>query len=339
MRTRTILCRLSLLALLLAACNGESTPPSGEPDVGTDAERADAVQDLAAPEPDGDLRDVAAPTDLPVEEDVVAPPVDAAADAGGPDLFDAVDVPQPVDAVDVTDASAPVCGFDFDCEPGERCEGGGCIPDEPVCGPDRDCPVEQDCVDGRCVDPGTSPHAGRVRIGEVLIDGNTDEDANGDGSVDAIEDAFVELVSVWSGPLDLGGWTLVERHFASGLPRHTFADGTLLAPGRAIVVFGGGAPPDETEDVLYLAANAADVGDAYGLDLDGGGDRLRLLDAEGRIVAEFAYGDAGPWPAVTDESLTRSPELLGDFLPHTQAEGADGAIFSPGTRADGRSFR
>ena len=64
-----------------------------------------------------------------------------------------------------------------------------------------------------------------------------------------------------------------------------------------------------------------------------------LLDADGLTVARFCYGGTGECAqaAASDESLTRSPELIGDFVPHTTV-GAGGSAFSPGTRADGTSF-
>jgi hypothetical protein len=40
----------------------------------------------------------------------------------------------------------------------------------------------------------------------------------------------------------------------------------------------------------------------------------------------------------TDQSLTRSPDLTGDFVPHTTAAGSNGATFSVGTQVDGAPF-
>ena len=38
--------------------------------------------------------------------------------------------------------------------------------------------------------------------------------------------------------LDIGGFTILEASMPV-LPRHTFDAGTVLAPGEAVVVFGG----------------------------------------------------------------------------------------------------
>ena len=192
------------------------------------------------------------------------------------------------------------------------------------------------CVEGKCLPEGVSPYAGAVRINELLSDGTADEDANQDGSVDAMEDEFVELVVVSNADVDLSGWRITEEDWDIWLPRHTFPDGTLLSPLTAVVVFGGGDSPDSTDAIFFATANAADPGTPYGLDLDDEGDELRLIDAEGRLVDVVTYGEA---PAsASDQSLTRSPDLVGPWLPHLDAADASGAVFSPGTRVDGSPF-
>jgi hypothetical protein len=184
----------------------------------------------------------------------------------------------------------------------------------------------------------SSPHFGAVIFNELLTDGTTNEDANGDGTIDAMEDEFVELVNVSGSAVDMTGWTLSEKDWDIHLPRHTFAAGTTPAPNVALVIFGGGDSPDSTASVIYATSNAQDPGIPYGLDLDDAGDRMVLLDSNGLFVDEFTYGDQGGTPAASDESLTRDPDLTGTFTPHTQATSASGAIFSPGTRVDGAAF-
>ncbi|MBN2494438.1 MAG: lamin tail domain-containing protein [Deltaproteobacteria bacterium] len=236
------------------------------------------------------------------------------------------------------DEARQPCELDYDCPAGQVCRLGFCEPFEPECEEDEDCEGEQVCREGICLDADLSPRWGSVIINEVLSDGSTDGDPNQDGSLDAMEDEFVELVNVSNQAVDLEGYTLVERDWDVFLPRHTFETGTQLQPLGAVVVFGGGDPPESTASVLYLGSNAEDPGFAYGLDLDDAGDRIRLLDADGLTVAVFAYGDEGGTPAVSDQSVTRAPDLTGDFVPHAEAEGAGGEIFSPGTRVDGSAF-
>ena len=114
----------------------------------------------------------------------------------------------------------------------------------------------------------------------------------------------------------------------------------LFAPGCAVVVFGGGDAPGATATTTFFSANAADPGIAFGLHLSTPADSMLLLDAQGAVVARFCYGGAGDCAltAAGDESLTRSPELTGPFVPHRGAAGSNGEPFSVGTRADGTPF-
>jgi hypothetical protein len=119
----------------------------------------------------------------------------------------------------------------------------------------------------------------------------------------------------------------------------------MLPAGEAYVVFGGGSPSEElqaTPGATFAAANPADSAFSFGLNLDDDGDVVRLLDPERREVARFVYGDACPDDdddcpaAVSDQSLTRSPDVDGDWTPHTEAE--EDTVLSPGTHADGSFF-
>ncbi len=183
-----------------------------------------------------------------------------------------------------------------------------------------------------------SPYYHDVVFNEVLSDGTADEDANGDGTIDAMEDEFVELVNVSAATIDLSGWTLVDTDWGVFLPRHTFPAETQLTAHGAAVVFGGGDPPASFATVLYATSNAQDPGTAYGLDLDNDGDRVTLRDSDGLVVDVFVYGNEGGIAATDDQSMTRDPDLTGDFTRHTEASGAAGAVFSPGTRVDGTAF-
>ncbi|MBN1770965.1 MAG: lamin tail domain-containing protein [Deltaproteobacteria bacterium] len=239
----------------------------------------------------------------------------------------------------------PACGDD-DSTPGDVVDGADSpdeTPAEAETGSDGDADLpddasaEADGEDDGGGDAPLSPLFGRIVFNEVLIDGLAEGDPNGDGDVDAVEDQFVELVNVDAAPVVLDGCTLVELDLAA-LPRHTFAEFTLAA-GNAVVVFGGGDAPEATATASFFSANAADPGIPFGLHLSAPADDLMLLDASGLLAARFCYGgtDGCPLAAAADESLTRSPERTGDFVPHTTV-GADGAAFSPGTRADGTPF-
>ncbi len=152
-------------------------------------------------------------------------------------------------------------------------------------------------------------------------------DANGDGQVDPVEDEFVEIVNSGLGPMDLSGWRL-EVGF--NLLVHRFPENTWLAPGSAIVVFGGGEPLGEFGDSLVQTASTG------GLELLNTGDILTLKRPDGQVLFTFTYGlEAGD-----NQSITRSPDITGGepLIKHSQAEGSAGALFSPGTRLDGTLF-
>ena len=123
------------------------------------------------------------------------------------------------------------------------------------------------------------------------------------------------------------------------LPRHTFAAYSFPA-GHAVVVFGGGDAPDPTATCTFFSANAADPGLPFGLHLASPADAIFLLDGDQKVVAYFCYGGTVDCPlaAASDQSLTRSPDVTGDFVPHKSAAGSNGAAFSVGTRVDGSAF-
>jgi endonuclease/exonuclease/phosphatase family metal-dependent hydrolase len=155
---------------------------------------------------------------------------------------------------------------------------------------------------------------GTVFINEVLIN-EPGSDVNGE---------FVELVNPGSAAVDLSGWTVSD---AAGL-RHTFASGTSLAAGKAVVVFGGaaGIPAGLTNAV------AASTGS---LNLSNSTESVIVKNAAGTTVdsATFASGLTG-----TDGvSANRSPDVTSGatFVLHT---GLSSSLSSPGKRANGTAF-
>jgi len=242
------------------------------------------------------------------------------------------------------DEGSTTCANHCDCSQGEACVEGSCVlGDEAIlCCENSGCTEGAACsnADGSAGLCGieTSPLFSKIVINEVLIDGTTDGDPNQDGEApDAVGDEFVEILNVSDAAVDIGECIVVEKNLAA-LPRHTFAHGLTLEPGKAIVVFGGGTAPDDTSSSIFVVANAADPGIPLGLHLNDDGDDLRILDKEGRLVAAFSYGENQEVQAPSDQSITRSPDGTGAFLPHTEASGDESQIFSPGTRIDGSSF-
>ena len=140
-------------------------------------------------------------------------------------------------------------------------------------------------------------------------DENTTEiegDANGDGVRDGSQDEFIELINSGSESMDLSGY---EIHDRTGL-RHTFADGSLLPAGMPYVVFGGGLPVN-IDNPLVDTASTGYIG------LNNGGDLIVVKDNSGVEVIIFEYGGPTPYNGGADQSLTRDPDITGDFVLHS----------------------
>jgi endonuclease/exonuclease/phosphatase family metal-dependent hydrolase len=157
----------------------------------------------------------------------------------------------------------------------------------------------------------TSP--AKVIINEILAN-EPGSDTNGE---------FVELVNVGGTSASIGGWTLSDATSV----RHTFASGTSLAPGKAIVVYAGASaiPAGLTNAV------AASTGQ---LSLANGGDSVILKNGT-TTVDSFTYTST---LAGTDGvSMNRSPDAsaTGTFVLHTSISSLSN---SPGTHANGTAF-
>ncbi|MCA1818220.1 MAG: lamin tail domain-containing protein, partial [Acidobacteria bacterium] len=178
-------------------------------------------------------------------------------------------------------------------------------------------------------------------INEVLADppAGAAGDANRDGTRSASQDEFVEIVNAAGVDLDLGGCQLATLDAANTrTARHVFAAGTLLLPGTAAVVFGGANAA--TFNPLDAAFGGALVltASSGGLSLLNGGDTVQLLDPGGALIEEVTYGGESALAGDRHQSLTRAPDILGDFALHSSLEGASSRLFSPGTRMDGSPF-
>lgn len=169
-------------------------------------------------------------------------------------------------------------------------------------------------------------------LNEVLYDPPDDMagDANGDGARDPNEDEFVELVNISDDTIDVSGLEFYDRTaLEMGMPRHTVPNGTALAPGQALVVFGGGTPMGTFGGAVVQVAN----GFEGRLNLNNSDDFLTIQRSGGPPLFEF---DVEPRSNNPNESYTRSPDLTGEFDQHGRVE--DGVLYSPGTRVDGDLF-
>ncbi len=173
-------------------------------------------------------------------------------------------------------------------------------------------------------DDGDGPF-GALVINEFLSDPpNPGGDANRDGTLDTSQDEFIELLNVSDSAFDLSDY---EIHDGVGM-RHVFPAGTLLAAGRAIVVFGGGSPVGGFGGSLVQTASSGLLG------LNNSGDTILLkTPGGGSTLLEFEYDGS-----VLDESMSRSPDGSGVFVAHSQASGAGGVLYSPGVTVDGNTF-
>ncbi|MFT5431507.1 MAG: hypothetical protein ACI9OJ_002204 [Myxococcota bacterium] len=291
------------------------------PDTNDTAQDVTVVEDIPLVEdvPEGDTPLLDVPDELPINSEISEP------DINEPDVVD-----------------MPDCDSACDCAQGQACTDGACeLGPEPVfCCTTAACPAGAVClstsgVAGLC-GAALSPVAGALIINEILLDGQVSGDPNGDGDPsESVADEFVEIVNVSDAAVTLDGFSLEEQTFV-GLPRHVFTAGTIINPGKAIVIFGGGTAPDDAGGTHFEVANAADIGISFGLSLDDSGDTLVLRDGDGAVVAVFAWGPGAALPALPDRSYTRAPDMTGDFVPHDEA--ASGVLYSPGTLTDGTSF-
>ncbi len=182
-----------------------------------------------------------------------------------------------------------------------------------------------------------------VVINEVLADppGSAATDLQGDANHDntrsSSDDEFVELVNSTSASINISGWTLRTRATGSATEnlRHTFDTGRTIPAGEAIVVFGGGN--FDATNPLFGCAQVVKASSG-GLSLTNGGLTVIVRDSAGDLITQFAYGGTTGLSGDSDQSLTRSPDITGNFVLHTTASGAAGRRFSPGTKVNGTPF-
>ncbi len=159
-------------------------------------------------------------------------------------------------------------------------------------------------------------------INEVLANPNgpgaEDFDANMDGNFDVGDDEFIEFVNTLATSLDISNWTVND---GIGV-RHTFAAGTVLNPGQAFVLFGGGSP-----SVSNFGGALVDVASTGTLGINNGGDTITVFDLGSVAIASVASGTG------VGVSSTRDPDLTGGFVLHDTLPG--GFPGTPGFRNDG----
>lgn len=165
---------------------------------------------------------------------------------------------------------------------------------------------------------------------EVLYDPSNnalDGDANGDGVYAQAEDEFLEIINLSSQPADISGFKVYDASaLTAGTPRHIFVAGTIIPPGKALVLFGGGTPTGSFGGAIVQTSTTGD------LNMNNAGDKVHLHDASGVEVITF---DINGLSANPNESYTRNPDITGSFEQHSDNTVL---LFSPGTKIDGTPF-
>lgn len=173
----------------------------------------------------------------------------------------------------------------------------------------------------------------QLKLNEVCYDpSNTalDGDANGDGTYNQTQDEFVELINTGTADLDISRYRICDRVLATGLKtvRHTVARGTIIPPGGAFVVFGGGAAVGAFGGAIVRV----DLG-TQGLSLANSGESVLVEDSLGNILDSLDTDALSDNP---NESYTRNPDITGNYVQHNAAFA--GKLFSPGTQVNGAPF-
>ncbi|HZI06084.1 MAG TPA: lamin tail domain-containing protein, partial [Archangium sp.] len=142
---------------------------------------------------------------------------------------------------------------------------------------------------------------------------------------------FVEVVNGSTSTVDLGGWLVNDRTGYTGTaPRHVFAAGTLLEPGRSFVVYSGAS-------AIPAGATNAVAASSGGLFFNKGtgtnGDDVYLQNGAKQVVDSTSYTES-----TEAISYNRSPDAVrtGAFELHNLLNPGLGS--SPGRRADGGNF-
>jgi len=201
-------------------------------------------------------------------------------------------------------------------------------------------------ADGRDSNPVIVEFIGDARrdvlINEFLADpaaSTTDPtvgDANRDGVRSASQDEFVELVNTTVNDIDISGYRIFSRGTGADVQRHVFAAGTVLRSCSAMVVFGGGTTSFNPNDPAFGGAQVVEASSG-GLSLGNAEGAITLQDQSGAIVNLVAYGGSSGIEADNDQSVTRSPDITGNFAQHLAASGG-ARPYSPGTQINGAPF-
>ncbi|MFN0067929.1 MAG: lamin tail domain-containing protein, partial [Limisphaerales bacterium] len=100
---------------------------------------------------------------------------------------------------------------------------------------------------------------------------------------DAFE--YLELINAGGVPVDVAGWSIEGVNFRFPTPFPAVAPGARLLLGN-----------DANTNLFHQRYGPVPAAGRFGGSLANGGERLALLDRDGRVVTSVTYGDSGPWP-------------------------------------------
>ncbi|NNC88839.1 MAG: lamin tail domain-containing protein [Akkermansiaceae bacterium] len=158
-------------------------------------------------------------------------------------------------------------------------------------------------------------------------------DANGDGTIGNAADEFIEIVNVTASPVDLTGAKLTD----AVRDIHFFTDGTILQPGCALVVFGGG---DFFQGTVAGAFGNAEVQKSSEglLFLTDSGDTVSIVDASSGVRHEVRTPNVSGDPELGSYNLNTDADAASGYDRHTVIAANAANQFSPGTTVAGTAF-
>jgi len=160
----------------------------------------------------------------------------------------------------------------------------------------------------------------RKAVGNEVMAADNASDTNCDTATTNTHDEFIEIVNVSTKTLDMQGVTIAD----SVVARHEIGM-VELAPGEAMVVWGGGTPACAGVTKFETATTGQ-------LGLNDGGDTITVA-LQGTNLVTFTFPAADP-----NVSDNLSPDMSGTaYARHNMVTGAMG-MFSPGKRSDGTAF-
>ena len=186
-------------------------------------------------------------------------------------------------------------------------------------------------IDGTPFSPGilsssTFTNSTPLVLNEINFDPS--EDANGDGTFSTSEDEFIEIYNNSDTPFDISGYTFSDMSsFRLNSPDHVVPNNTIIPAKGVYLLFGGGIPTgDFGSNTVVQTSNGTS---SLKLGLTNSGDVLFIKNAIDEVVIVF---DSAEIDAGDNQSITRSPDITGDFRLHgdTYLE----LTISPGKKAN-----